>query len=480
MSGVHDEGVRGERIDRPVAGNRSCSMRWGRWAAGGFAIPVGIALALGSCGRPKPPCVGGDCPPPPEKECVADQRPLSPDGIDELRPNIVQVVTDSSLGSGFMLRTQDEDDVLIVTNYHVIVEGDSFSVAFVRDDGSVVQVAGVEVVKASPEHDLALLKAPRMSAFGDGLELSVAPRTGQSAVTLGYPMLSGMSSATPSLTSGLVTGLDREVRGRKYLQTDLSLVAGNSGGPVVDSCGQVVGVAAARHTEATHVGLLVPAAEVAQLYQAYLAPRPPAAEEVKAQLVDFLVSLQRDEAVAASAHFSRGFIEEYVFPAFKEHLDAAIAKQDLLERAFRELRVDPDDLTPEQVEWIATQLGLDMSPEEVLSISTILQAKREGWDAYATLQAYMAPFVDGFFGRIDRFEVQDVDARDGELIAYVQVYSNRSESRLLRFTFTDEWGDHRIADIRERNTPEAPADADTRLSQEPSERGEWVEVGRHR
>jgi len=136
-----------------------------------------------------------------------------------------------SLGSGFII----DPDGLVVTNNHVIDEADEVEV--VLQDGSILPA---EVVGRDPATDLAVLRVnagrslPHVS-FGD----SDAARVGDWVVAIGNPF--GLGG---SLTAGVISARGREIGGRydDYLQTDVAINRGNSGGPMFNMAGEVIGV----------------------------------------------------------------------------------------------------------------------------------------------------------------------------------------------------------------------------------------------
>src|SRR5579885_3859945 len=123
-------------------------------------------------------------------------------------------------GSGVIWRPD-----LIVTNAHV-ARGDRHAVDLW--DGRRVDGA---VIKRDPRRDLALLRVPRIdpaARIGD----SSALRPGQIVVAIGNPF--GFIGA---LSSGIV-----HAQNRRWIQADIRLAPGNSGGPLADAEGRVVGI----------------------------------------------------------------------------------------------------------------------------------------------------------------------------------------------------------------------------------------------
>ena len=135
-------------------------------------------------------------------------------------------------GSGFVI----EPSGIIVTNRHVIDGAVSIKVIF--DNGD--QLKG-ELLGAAPMLDIAVLKVnadrplPALK-WGDSNGL----RVGDSVLTIGNPLGLGMS-----VSSGIVSALNRNIEDTpydNYIQTDAAINHGNSGGPMVDRNGDVVGV----------------------------------------------------------------------------------------------------------------------------------------------------------------------------------------------------------------------------------------------
>ena len=140
----------------------------------------------------------------------------------------------NSLGSGFVV---DAEEGIIITNNHVIADADEIEVNF--SDGATLKA---ELVGRDAEIDLAVLKvdptAHNLTAvpFGD----SDAIRIGDWVMAIGNPF--GLGG---SVTVGIVSARDRNINSGRYddfIQTDAAINRGNSGGPLFNMDGEVIGI----------------------------------------------------------------------------------------------------------------------------------------------------------------------------------------------------------------------------------------------
>ncbi len=174
------------------------------------------------------------------------------------------------LGSGFLI----SDDGYVVTNEHLSGKRAS-SIQVTMNDGTMYHA---KLIDADPYTDLALLKIDadttfQFVEFGNSDEVLV----GEWAIALGNPF--GLfSDGQPTVTVGVVSGVQRNFRPdprdpRVYLnmiQTDAAINRGNSGGPLVNANGQVIGVntfvyAGSSGREAVGLGFAIPSNRVVKI-----------------------------------------------------------------------------------------------------------------------------------------------------------------------------------------------------------------------
>jgi S1-C subfamily serine protease len=142
----------------------------------------------------------------------------------------------SQLGSGFVIDKAGH----VITNYHVINDADSVEVSFSNNESVRAYVVG-----ADPSTDIAVLQVKRPSRAFTALPMgdSDAVKVGDAVVAIGNPF--GLER---TVTAGIVSALQRQIQApNEYsidhvIQTDAPINHGNSGGPLLNTLGQVIGV----------------------------------------------------------------------------------------------------------------------------------------------------------------------------------------------------------------------------------------------
>ena len=191
--------------------------------------------------------------------------PLSlEDVISRSMPAVVRVETGSGFGTGFFVAPDT-----ILTNVHVVSGNTTVTI---RRPGGATLSAHVEVT--APELDIAVMRVSSPDPNQPTLTMGsgIHARAGQEVITLGTPL--GLQN---TVTRGIVSAV-REVGGLTLVQTDAAVNPGNSGGPLLDRAGEVIGITSMGMRSAVAQGLsFAIAIEHAQALLAGRRPTPSAA-----------------------------------------------------------------------------------------------------------------------------------------------------------------------------------------------------------
>jgi len=159
----------------------------------------------------------------------------------------------SGVGSGVIV----DSNGYILTNAHVIDNGDASDIKVLFEDGNEKKA---EVLWYDTLLDLAILKVDAtglpVAKLGDSDKLLV----GQTAIAIGNPL--GLEFQS-TVTAGIISGLHRSINVEgnvieDLIQTDASINQGNSGGPLLNSKGEVIGINTAKITSAEGLGFAIP------------------------------------------------------------------------------------------------------------------------------------------------------------------------------------------------------------------------------
>ena len=149
--------------------------------------------------------------------------------IEDAIESVVTIRTDVSQGTGFIVKDQG----YIVTNAHVLVGGHEINA--ITSDQEIIQAS---LVGFNTQLDIALLK---ISGNYQEIELADSEdvQIGENVIAIGNPL--GLQF---SVTEGIVSAVDRPGSNgiEAYIQTDAALNPGNSGGPLINKQGEVIGI----------------------------------------------------------------------------------------------------------------------------------------------------------------------------------------------------------------------------------------------
>ncbi len=183
-----------------------------------------------------------------------------------------------SCGSGIIIGENDSE-LLIVTNYHVVEDADTLSACFIDN-----QVYEANLKGANPDNDLAVIAIPLENISDDTLSQikiatvgdSDALKVGEQVVAIGNALGYGQS-----VTTGIVSATDRTLQTEAsavstatedlptYIQTDAAINPGNSGGALVNMDGEVIGINSAKlaSTEVEGMGYAIPISRVSDIIE---------------------------------------------------------------------------------------------------------------------------------------------------------------------------------------------------------------------
>ena len=197
------------------------------------------------------------------------------DIADKVSKSVVSIVTSTKTTNFFGQSTDSAaagtgiivtSDGYVLTNKHVI--NGAHKVTVILDDGTTYE--DVEVVATDPLNDIAFLKIKDVSdltpaKLGDSKTINV----GQQVIAIG----NALGEYQNTVTAGIISGTGRSVTasdGTGYntetlsdmIQTDAAINSGNSGGPLVNAAGEVIGINTATSTSAENMGFAIPVSSI--------------------------------------------------------------------------------------------------------------------------------------------------------------------------------------------------------------------------
>ncbi len=188
---------------------------------------------------------------------------------EKVTPSIVEItvyegndLSPISSGTGIVM----SEDGYIITNAHVLEGGTGVNVEFYNS-----QQASATIIGSDELTDIAVIKVEGVelepAEFGSSDDLKV----GQTAIVIGNP--GGLSN---TLTQGVISGLNREIddnsRSIELIQVDAAVNPGNSGGPLFNSYGQVVGITSSKIADIDFegIGFAIPINEAIPIIQSLI------------------------------------------------------------------------------------------------------------------------------------------------------------------------------------------------------------------
>lgn len=149
--------------------------------------------------------------------------------IDRIQNCVIQIATPFSTGTGFYVH----EFGAIVTSEHVVRDNRQVVV-----EGQLLARQMAEVYFVDQKFDLAFLRVKELHQMPDiTFQRHRDHHIGDRVIALGHPYGSGFTA-----TAGILSNLNASIRGLPYIQHDATLSPGNSGGPLIDEAGNIIGV----------------------------------------------------------------------------------------------------------------------------------------------------------------------------------------------------------------------------------------------
>ena len=217
--------------------------------------------------------------------------------VDEVMPSIVAITSKTVINSGNfgpsffggnrsyttegagsgVIVSENDGEIFILTNYHVVENSNELSVKFIDDKSYDATIKGVSerkdiaIVSINKKNvDSETLKQIKIATIGDSNELKV----GNGIIAIGNALGYGQS-----VTTGVVSALNREVSTDEYIQDmiqiDAAINGGNSGGALLNSKGEVVGINSVKYSSSGSassasvegMGFAIPISDVEEIIQ---------------------------------------------------------------------------------------------------------------------------------------------------------------------------------------------------------------------
>lgn len=154
--------------------------------------------------------------------------------IEEAAMATVTIKNSKGHGSGFFI----SEDGYLITNYHVITDTSKLEVIMSEGDRYPAKV-----IRYNKDNDLALLKVDKKGVLPFSMKDMPAYGMGKEIYIIGTPSAEDLSQ---TLTRGIISSVRKSANGSQLIQTDASISGGNSGGPMFNKDGQLIGIANAK------------------------------------------------------------------------------------------------------------------------------------------------------------------------------------------------------------------------------------------
>lgn len=211
--------------------------------------------------------------------------------------SVFKIKTAIQSGSGFLFN----DFPFIITNYHVVEDCHQVAVEDIHQNKFIA-----EVFYINTKTDIAFLKSENLKIYqslkakNTEKPIQIKDRIQALGFPLGLPF---------SITEGIVSNNKLQIDGQNYIQTDAALNPGNSGGPLIDEHGYLVGMVTSKFRQADHVGFAIPLDVILKEVNFYQSKNVEE-KSIKCAYCEDLISLNQDFCENCGADIDPSKFEE--------------------------------------------------------------------------------------------------------------------------------------------------------------------------
>lgn len=322
---------------------------------------------------------------------VTDVETSIADVVEKVSPSVVSIVTDTTqrtfygssraqaAGTGVIISV----DGYVLTNRHVVANASKVEV--VLNDGTTY--SDVKVVGSDPLNDIAYLKIAGVSDLRAAeIGNSATTRVGQSVIAIG----NALGQYQNTVSSGIVSGKGRSVLASSdsgsnkesltdMIQTDAAINSGNSGGPLLNYTGQVIGINTAVASDATGIGFSIPINATKGTMKSVLAGKGVQRAYIGIRYVDITPALakQHDLSVTQGTYVTSDNDSQPAVQVDSPAVQVGIREKDILTKV--------DDVAIDKDNGFSSLIG-QYQPGEKVKL-TIIRGNRE-LTAVVTLATY--------------------------------------------------------------------------------------------
>jgi len=235
--------------------------------------------------------------------------------IDRIKDAVVKVVTGVTTGSGTYLHSHQ----VVITNYHVVKGERRVAIELSNGDKFVGNV-----LVANPQRDIALIRLdkpldlPSVQIESRGVEQQ------DRVFALGYPY-----DLPFTITEGTVSSPERIDREMKYIQTDAALNPGNSGGPLVNEAGQIIGMNTQVYRDAQNIGFALPVEYLVEEFEMFKEDEVSDGYNVRCPACSVLLGDQAEYCDNCGAKISvEAYFEQRPLNSIEQFVESELAKAD--------------------------------------------------------------------------------------------------------------------------------------------------------